>query len=36
MDELIRIFGIEPTEGLQIISGINLDSNRLEIGRAHV
>lgn len=32
MDELIRIFGIEPTEGLQIISGINLDSNRLDLG----
>lgn len=32
MDELIRIFDIEPTEGLQIISGINLDSDRLDLG----
>lgn len=32
MDELIQLFGIEPTEGLQVVSGINLESDRLDLG----
>lgn len=32
MDELIQLFGITPTEGLQIVSGINLESDRLDLG----
>lgn len=32
MDELIQLFGIKPTEGLQVVSGINLESDRLDLG----
>lgn len=32
MEEWIRIFGIKLTEGLQVVSGINLESDRLDLG----
>lgn len=32
MDEWMRMFGIELTEGLQVVSGMKLESDRLDLG----